>query len=290
MSATQPSVSLYVSNLNYSQVPKEEIRRALYGLFATYGKVLDVVHVRSPKARGTAFVVFRDLASSTAAMRGLDGESFYGKSLRISYAKSTSYATIAQTEGPEAVYAIKLGLRDADDAGKKSKMTVSAAQKKLADDRRKEKRGREDEGEEEEEEDEEDEADGGPQKKKSRQDGEEQEEDDAMEESDDEEAAEEAAPTFGPASAAQGEVPNPILYAEGLPTEVTSEMLSALFQQYSGLASLQLLAVPVDAPAKSATALIHYETMAQAGVAKEALDGFLVDRDAPMKVSWAKRG
>lgn len=28
----------------------------------------------------------------------------------------------------------------------------------------------------------------------------------------------------------------------------------------------------------------------QAGVAKEALDGFLVDRDAPMKVSWAKRG
>lgn len=109
MSATQPSVSLYVSNLNYSQVPKEgasdlllsspqtttaattahdsdrrplaEIRRALYGLFATYGKVLDVVHVRSPKTRGTAFVVFRDLASSTAAMRGLDGESFYGKSL-----------------------------------------------------------------------------------------------------------------------------------------------------------------------------------------------------------------
>ncbi|GAA5865479.1 hypothetical protein JCM3774_005653 [Rhodotorula dairenensis] len=288
MSASQPSVTLYISNLNYSQVPKEEIRRALYGLFATYGKVLDVVHVRQPKTRGTAFVVFRDLASSTAAMRGLDGESFYGKSLRISYAKSTSHATIAQTEGPEAVYAIKLGLRDADDAGKKSKMTVSAAQKKLSDDRRKEKRGREDEGEEEEEEDEDEDAEAeGPQKKKSRQDGE--DEDDAMEESDDEEAAEEAAPSFGPASAAQGEVPNPVLFAEGLPTEVTSEMLSALFQQYSGLASLQLLPVPVDAPAKSATALVHYETMAQAGVAKEALDGFLVDRDAPMKVSWAKR-
>lgn len=52
-----------------------------------------------------------------------------------------------------------------------------------------------------------------------------------MEESDDEGAAEEAAPSFGPASAAQGEVPNPVLFAEGLPTEVTSEMLSALFQQ-----------------------------------------------------------
>lgn len=65
--------------------------------------------------------------------------------------------------------------------------------------------------------------------------------------------------------------------------------LALAARRYSGLASLQLLPVPVDASAKSATALVHYETMAQAGVAKEALDGFLVDRDAPMKVSWAKR-
>lgn len=185
-----------------------EIRRSLYCLFATYGKVLDVVHVRKPKTRGTAFVVFRDLASTTAAMRGLDGESFYGKSLvsravvpqsevsmrvdsatladptflrprarrcpqRIAYAKATSHATIAQTEGPEAVYAIKLGLRDADDAGKKSKLTVSAAQKKLADDRREAKRGRQNgNGAEEEEEEEDEDDEEGPQKKKSRQDGE----------------------------------------------------------------------------------------------------------------------
>lgn len=44
-----------------------------------------------------------------------------------------------------------------------------------------------------------------------------------MEESDDEEAP---APTAG-----QGSEPNPILYIEGLPAEVTSDMLSALFQQ-----------------------------------------------------------
>lgn len=86
---------------------------------------------------------------------------------RISYAKGTSYATIAQTEGPEAVYAIKLGLRDAnEEARNKSRLTVSGAQKKLIDDRRKEKRGREDEEEEEEEEEDEDE---GPQAKKSKQ-------------------------------------------------------------------------------------------------------------------------
>ena len=59
----------------------KEVRRSLYSLFNVYGKVLDVVHVRRDKLRGTAFVVFRDLASSTSAMRGLDGEGFYGKSL-----------------------------------------------------------------------------------------------------------------------------------------------------------------------------------------------------------------
>lgn len=45
-----------------------------------------------------------------------------------------------------------------------------------------------------------------------------------MEESDEEEA--------GEAVEEQGSEPNPILYVEGLPAEVTSEMLSTLFQQY----------------------------------------------------------
>lgn len=45
-----------------------------------------------------------------------------------------------------------------------------------------------------------------------------------MEESDDEEAP---APTAG-----QGSEPNPILYIEGLPAELTGDMLSTLFQQY----------------------------------------------------------
>lgn len=58
-----------------------ELRRTLYSLFSVYGKVLDVVHTRDPKTRGTAFVVFRDLSSSTSALRALDGEGFFGKQL-----------------------------------------------------------------------------------------------------------------------------------------------------------------------------------------------------------------
>lgn len=36
--------------------------------------------------------------------------------------------------------------------------------------------------------------------------------------------------------------------------------------------------------------MVVYETVSQAGVAKEALDGFLVDKDAPIKVDFAARG
>ncbi|GAA6012054.1 hypothetical protein JCM10207_005111 [Rhodosporidiobolus poonsookiae] len=271
----QPSVTLYLTNLNYSLVPKDELRRSLYTLFSAYGKVLDVVHSRAQKVRGAAWVVFRDLASSTAAMRGLDGESFYGKGLRISYAKSTSHATIAHTEGPEAVYAIKLGLRDAGDGAGKGRLTVSGAQKKAADERR-EKRAR-DEGVEEEEEEEEEEEDG-PEKKKTRQD--ESDDDAMMEESDDEETAPEPQ---------QGSEPNPILFVEGLPAEVTTDMLSTLFQQYPGLSTLKLLPLLAGAPKNTGTAFVQYESTAQAGVAKEALDGFMVDKGAPMVVNWAKR-
>ncbi|GAA5889710.1 hypothetical protein JCM8208_001107 [Rhodotorula glutinis] len=277
---SQPSVTLCVQNINYSVVKKDEARRALYCLFGSYGKVVDVVYTRAAKVRGTAFVVFRDLASSTAAMRGLDGESFYGKSLRISYAKTTSHATVGQTEGPEAVYAIKLGLRDVDGNtanGNKSKLTVSGAQKKLSDDRR-EKRARD--NDEEEEEDESSDEDGPAERKKGRQD--EDDGDEAMmEESDDEDAP-------GPAAAAgEGSGSSSSLQVEGLPAEVTTEMLTALFQQYPGLATIRLSPASPDAAPKSGSALVHFESAAQAGVAKDALDGFLVDRDAPIQVRFA---
>ncbi|BGP15247.1 hypothetical protein JCM10213_000710 [Rhodosporidiobolus nylandii] len=274
---SQPSPTLYLTGLNYSSVPKDELRRSLYQLFSTYGKVLDVVHSRAPKVRGSAWVVFRDLASSTAAMRGLDGEGFYGRGLRISYAKSTSHATIALTEGPEAVYAIKLGLRDAAAATKGGKLTVSGAQRHLSDEKKRQREG--EQGVEEEEEEEEDEQEEGPERKKQK--NAEESEDEMMEESDDEDAA--------PPAAEQGSEPNPILYIEGLPAEVTTDMLSTLFQQYPGLSTLRLLPLPAGAPKNTGTAFVQYDSAAQAGVAKEALDGFLVDKDAPMKVYWAKR-
>ena len=78
--AAQPNTTLYINNLN-DKINKEELRTQLYALFATHGKVIDVVATKSPKMRGQAFLVFADLAGATAAMRACAGMTFYDKPL-----------------------------------------------------------------------------------------------------------------------------------------------------------------------------------------------------------------
>ena len=78
--AVQPNTTLYINNLN-DKINKEELRTQLYALFATHGKVIDVVATKSPKMRGQAFLVFADLAGATAAMRACAGMTFYDKPL-----------------------------------------------------------------------------------------------------------------------------------------------------------------------------------------------------------------
>jgi RNA recognition motif-containing protein len=81
MSTTnQPNPTLYINNLN-DKVHKEELRSQLHALFSTYGKLLDVVALKTAKMRGQAFLVFSDLASATAAMRACEGMMFYDKPL-----------------------------------------------------------------------------------------------------------------------------------------------------------------------------------------------------------------
>ncbi|KAK0521823.1 hypothetical protein OC842_006654 [Tilletia horrida] len=75
-----PNPSLYINNIN-GKVKKEELRRQLYALFGTYGRILDVVATRANGMRRQAFVVFEDLAGATAAMRGLSGFVFYDEPL-----------------------------------------------------------------------------------------------------------------------------------------------------------------------------------------------------------------
>lgn len=73
--------------------------------------------------RGQAFVVFKDLGSATAAMRGLDGFEFYDRPLAVEYARTQSRATL----GAEAIFEHQLAQSEKR-LKSAAKVTVSHAQ------------------------------------------------------------------------------------------------------------------------------------------------------------------
>lgn len=87
----QPNQTLYVNNLN-TKIKKLELKRMLYALFSPHGQILSIVASKTEKARGQAFIVYKELSSAVVAMRALQGYPFYDKSLRIQFAKGKSEA------------------------------------------------------------------------------------------------------------------------------------------------------------------------------------------------------
>lgn len=81
-----------------SVIASAELKKSLQAVFSQFGKIIDVVAAKTYKLRGQAWVVFADVASSTSAMRTMQGFPFYDKPMRLSYAKTKSDAT-AKAEG-----------------------------------------------------------------------------------------------------------------------------------------------------------------------------------------------
>jgi RNA recognition motif-containing protein len=76
-----PNQTLYITNLPSSKIQKDDLRRELYTLFSTYGSVLDVVALKTPKMRGQAHVTYKDVQTATQAMRALQKFEFLGKEM-----------------------------------------------------------------------------------------------------------------------------------------------------------------------------------------------------------------
>nr|ODN83803.1 hypothetical protein L203_05201 [Cryptococcus depauperatus CBS 7841] len=122
-----PSLTLYVAGLE-TKTKKPELRQQLYALFTPYGKVqvilvfenlIDVIAKKHDGGRGQAFIVFEQQVAATSAMRGLNGQMFYNKELRITYAKTQSHATLARQDPAASREAAAI---------KAAKLTVSRAQ------------------------------------------------------------------------------------------------------------------------------------------------------------------
>ncbi|SPN96878.1 related to small nuclear ribonucleoprotein U2B [Cephalotrichum gorgonifer] len=85
-----PNQTLYITNLPSAKIKKPDLRTALYLLFSAYGPVLDIVVLKTMKMRGQAHIVYRDIQTSTQAMRSLNGFEFLGRPMKVEYAKSKS--------------------------------------------------------------------------------------------------------------------------------------------------------------------------------------------------------
>ncbi|XP_063289277.1 U1 small nuclear ribonucleoprotein A [Pelobates fuscus] len=86
---TRPNNTIYINNLN-EKIKKDELKKSLYAIFSQFGQILDILVSRSLKMRGQAFVIFKEVASATNALRSMQGFPFYDKPMRIQYAKSDS--------------------------------------------------------------------------------------------------------------------------------------------------------------------------------------------------------
>uniref|UniRef100_A0A6N2M595 RRM domain-containing protein n=1 Tax=Salix viminalis TaxID=40686 RepID=A0A6N2M595_SALVM len=58
---------------------KSELKRSLYCLFSQYGRILDVVALKTAKLRGQAWVVYNEVTAASNAVRQMQGFPFYDK-------------------------------------------------------------------------------------------------------------------------------------------------------------------------------------------------------------------
>eukprot|EP00090_Calanus_glacialis_P000279 TRINITY_DN1017_c0_g1_i1.p1 TRINITY_DN1017_c0_g1~~TRINITY_DN1017_c0_g1_i1.p1 ORF type:complete len:212 (-),score=59.20 TRINITY_DN1017_c0_g1_i1:217-852(-) len=86
---TRPNHSIYINNLN-EKIKKDDLKKSLYAIFSQFGQILDIVALKTLKMRGQAFVIFKEISSSTNALRSMQGFPFYDKPMRIGYSKTDS--------------------------------------------------------------------------------------------------------------------------------------------------------------------------------------------------------
>lgn len=92
-----PNPTIYVNNL-YEKLKKEELKKCLHAVFSQFGKILDIVCMKTHRLRGQAWVVFADVTSATNALTSMQGFPFFDKPMRLQYARGESDAT-AQLHG-----------------------------------------------------------------------------------------------------------------------------------------------------------------------------------------------
>ena len=56
-----------------------ELKKCLYAIFSQFGKIVDIVALKTYRLRGQAWIVFSDVSASTNALRAMQGFPFFEK-------------------------------------------------------------------------------------------------------------------------------------------------------------------------------------------------------------------
>lgn len=56
-----------------------ELKKSLHGLFSRFGPIEDIIAMKTNKLRGQAWIVYKEIASATNAMREMQSFVFYDK-------------------------------------------------------------------------------------------------------------------------------------------------------------------------------------------------------------------
>lgn len=245
-----PNHTLYAQNLN-EKIKLEELKKSLYHVFSQYGNILEIFANKRLKNKGQAWIVFDDLTGATKALREMKNFSFYGKPMRVSYAKAKS-DIVAKIDGsfqprPKRV------VEDAKKSkGKKNKdRTTNGTSGGSGSNESKKKRARTDDGNTN--------GTGSGETKESK--------------------------VGDYANIDRHEPPSPpnkILFVENLPAQCTSMMLTMLFDKYPGYVEARMV------PGKPGIAFVEFHDHYQSGQAKDGLQGFRINSTNAMKITFAK--
>lgn len=89
--------------------------------------------------------------------------------------------------------------------------------------------------------------------------------------------------TGGPVLPEAPAPPNSILFIQNLPHDATPMMLQMLFLQYDGFKEVRMV------EAKPGIAFVEYGNEIQSTLAMQALQGFKVQQNNPMLITYAKK-
>lgn len=246
-----PQPTIYINNLN-DKVKKEELKKSLYAIFSQFGEILEIVAAKNLRARGQAFVVFKDINSASNALRSMQGFPFYEKPMRINYAKKKSDA-VAKLDGSYvAKDSNKKGVKEkrkAPEQGGEAKRVMEKAMPMM---------------------------------------GMMQGMMQGMIPPGMQPPAANNVPPMPPKPRPTppqtgSEIPHKILFLQNLPPETTEMMLTMLFEQFPGFKETRLV------PGRHDIAFVEFEVDQQASQAKQALNQFKITPKNAMSISFANK-